>query len=153
LGDTLRRLDQQITGALISAVERSGGHISLDFDTHLLTIDNESTLAVVLVPHVKKVSQIDGWRLYLTQVKPCDVILMGRLNHENRKVLDYHLFPRSIFLKPTFGFTDTNMSDFASYKLPTLDEFYEAFIQKVQSIEYLLSRSAKVGSTSFNYRI
>jgi DNA invertase Pin-like site-specific DNA recombinase len=154
LSDTLRRLDQQITAALISAVERSGGHISLDFDTHLLTIDDESTVAVVLVPHVKKVSQIDGWRLYLTQVKPCDVILMARLNHENRKVLDYHLFPRSIFLKPTFGFTDTNISSFASYKLPMLDEFYAAFIQKVQSIEYLLSRSDSVGSTKgFNYRI
>ena len=151
--ETLRRLDHQITGALISTIERSGGDVSLDFDTHLLVVDN-STVAVVLIPYLRRLPQIDGWRLYLTQVKPCDIILMGRLNHENRKILDYHLFPRSIFLRPTFGFTEANIAKFSVYKLASLDEFYSTFSQKVQSIELLLSkplkRSLKLGYLGFN---
>jgi DNA invertase Pin-like site-specific DNA recombinase len=143
LSQTLCRLDQQITGNLISAIELSGGHVGLNFETHLLVIDKESTVAVVLVPYLKRLPQINGWRLYLTQVKPCDIILMGRLDQLNKKVLDYHLFPRSIFLQPTFGFTDRNIGRFANYKLSSIENFYPTFIEKVQSIEHLLARPSR----------
>jgi DNA invertase Pin-like site-specific DNA recombinase len=142
VSETLRRIDRQITGALISTIERTGGHVSLDFDTHLLVIDRESIVAVVLVPYLKRLPQINGWRLHLSQVKPCDIILMGRLDRKNQTILDYHLFPRSIFLKPTFGFTEENISRFSVYALDSLDEFYSAFVRKTQSIEHLLSRSS-----------
>ena len=143
--ETLRRLDQQITGKLISTVERSGGHVSLDFDTHLLVVDKESTAALVLVPYLKRLPQINGWRLYLSQVRPCDIILMGRLDHQNKEILDYHLFPRSIFLQPTFGFTERNIDRFAVYKLFSIDEFYSTLVQKIQSIEHLLTRPVRSG--------
>jgi DNA invertase Pin-like site-specific DNA recombinase len=145
LSETLRRLDQKITGTLISTIERSGGHVSLDFDTHLLVVDKVSTVAVVLVPYLQRLPQINGWRLYLSQVKPCDIILMGRLDHQNKRILDYHLFPRSIFLQPTFGFTEANVDRFAVYKLPSIDQFYSTFTQKVQSIEHLLARPGITG--------
>jgi DNA invertase Pin-like site-specific DNA recombinase len=148
LGDLLRRLDQEVTGKLISVIERSGGRVSLDHDTHLLCIDDDSTVAVVFVPYFKKVRQIVGWRLYLNQVKPCDIILMGRLDDENRNVLDYYLFPRSIFLQPTFGFTEANIDRFSIYRLESLDALYESLTQKVRSIQYLLGRPTPAPSNS-----
>jgi DNA invertase Pin-like site-specific DNA recombinase len=139
LTETLRRLDREITGKLISTIERSGGRVSLDFDTHLLAVDDETTAAVVLVPYVKKPQQVSGWRLHLSQVKPCDLILMARLDHKNEEVLDYHLFPRSIFLQPTFGFTETNIDRFVAHRLSSIVEFYSTF-QKARDIEHLLAR-------------
>jgi hypothetical protein len=143
VSEILRRIDREITGVSISSIERAGGQVSLDFDTHLLVIDGESTVAVVLVPYLERTSQIDGWRLYLGQVKPCDIILMGRLDRRNQSILDYHLFPRSIFLKPTFGFTESNIGRFTAYKLDSLSQLYSTFVQKTQSIECLLGKPLK----------
>jgi DNA invertase Pin-like site-specific DNA recombinase len=145
VSEILRRLDHQITSTLISAIERAGGHVILDFDTHLLVVDEESTVAVVLVPYLNKIPQINGWRLHLDWLKPCDFVLMVRLGDTNTAVLDYHLFPRSIFLRPSFGFTEVNMKRFYVYKLSSLEGFYNTFAQKLQSIEYLFSKSTGRG--------
>lgn len=123
LSGLLRRIYQKITANIVSDVSRVG-YIELDHETHVLTIDSHLTVALVLVPYQGRFAQIAGWKLHLNQIQKCQAILLGRLNTENTDVLDYHLFPRCIFLRPTFRFTPQNIEMLSYYKLTALSEFY-----------------------------
>jgi len=124
LTDLLRRIDQMTTAQIIADLTRKGVPIALDFETHVLTINNHLNIAIVLVPHLGRIAQIAGWKLQLAQVQKCHAILLGRLNKKNADILDFHLLPRCIFLQPTFRFTDQNIRRFSEYKLEALSELF-----------------------------
>jgi len=127
LSDLLRRLDQRITGQIIADITRIGGETILDNETHVLTIDGHLDVAVVLVPYLDRMPQIAGWKLILNQVQHCHTILLTRLNKTNTEVLDYHLLPRCIFLKPSFRFTRHNIEQFSYYKIEILSDLYRTY--------------------------
>jgi DNA invertase Pin-like site-specific DNA recombinase len=125
--ELLRRIDQRVTAQIIAELTKIGVSSSLDFETHVLTINEHLTIAVVLVPYLAKNIQVAGWRLYLAQVAKAQAVLLGRLNVENTDVLDFHLLPRCIFLQPTFRFTSQNIEKFLFYRLESLSSLYQVY--------------------------
>jgi hypothetical protein len=49
------------------------------WDRELVGLELQGLVALVLVPSFKKVAQIVGWKLFLKQVRPCDIVLIGQL--------------------------------------------------------------------------
>lgn len=127
--DLLHRIDQRVTAQIIADLTKIGISSSLEFERHILTINEHLTIAVVLVPYVDTAAQVAGWRLYLNQVAKAQAILLGRLNVQNTDVLDFHLLPRCIFLQPTFRFTSRNIEKFSFYRLESLSSLYSVYVR------------------------
>jgi DNA invertase Pin-like site-specific DNA recombinase len=121
LWPTLRRLDCQITGDIITSATRVGATVTLDDETHVLTIDGRS-VGLALVPFTKGPPQIDGWRLYLKYVAPCDRVLLGLLDESNSKIFSFYLIPREKFTRPSVCLNRLNLRRFSDYKISRVEK-------------------------------
>jgi DNA invertase Pin-like site-specific DNA recombinase len=127
--ELLCRIDQRVTAQIIADLTKIRVPSSLEFESHVLTINEHLTITVVLVPYLATVAQVAGWKLRLTQLPRSQAILLGRLNVQNTDVLDFHLLPRCIFLQPTFRFTSQNIEKFSFYRLENLSSLHEVYIR------------------------
>lgn len=84
-------------------------------------------VAVVILPYLPHSNTVlPGWKLHFDRLKECNAILIARMNKSNMDILDYFLFPRTLFARPSYRFTEETIKQFKRYKLRSLAVFYRA---------------------------
>ena len=122
--DFLRPMHRNLVSQLISDVERQGGTVQFDETSQTLQLNGTFTVSVVIIPYLRFETNVWGWTLRLRFFPKCDLILAGRLDKANTRILNYYLLPRSVCSRTVLQFTERNLVRFKSYKLQSLAAFY-----------------------------
>ena len=122
--DLLRPMHRNLVSQLISDVERQGGTAQFDATSQILRLNGTLTVSAVIIPYLRFETNVWGWTLRLHFFSKCDLILAGRLDKANTRMLNYYLLPRSVCSRTFLQFTEQNLVRFKSYKLQSLAVFY-----------------------------
>lgn len=126
-GDTVRILHRDLICRLSSGGNAQGHSIVFREDEQVLMVDGSLAIAVVILPYLPRDNNVlPGWKIYFDRLEACDFVLLARMNKANTKLLDYHLFPRQHFSRPSFRFTETNVEQFRDFKVISIETFYQA---------------------------
>jgi hypothetical protein len=89
----LRRTHADLCAAIITEVERAGASIERQFDTDLLTVNQEFTTSIVLSRCRLTGAGHHRWLIRLEDSLRPDITVAARLTPANDAVLDYFIFP------------------------------------------------------------
>jgi DNA invertase Pin-like site-specific DNA recombinase len=120
----LRPMHRNLIARLIFIVEQEGGTLHFDETTQSLQLDGKLVIGTAILPYLQFDARAWGWTLRYRFFPDCDIVLAGRLNTANTKLLGYYLIPRSVCPRTILQFTEQNLDQFRSYKLRSLQEFY-----------------------------
>lgn len=125
IGHQLRLIDRNIFCQLTSNIESHGATVKYEEETQSLRINNDFTVSTAIIPYAANKFQGPGWKFFFEYRPKSDLILVVRMDKRNTAPIDYHLFPFPAFARPSFRFTDKNISRLKEYKLLSLAAFFE----------------------------
>lgn len=140
----LRQINRDLICRLIESVERNEGSVSYGEKSQTLRVNDSITVSTVVIPYLSRNEQGKGWKLYFEWLPECDLILLVRMNKANTKVLDYHLLPCPAFARPSFRFTDKNLSQLKQYKLASPAKFYPLCMKLSSALRDTARRPATI---------
>jgi DNA invertase Pin-like site-specific DNA recombinase len=121
----LRALHPGIVGEIIAGIEHSGGNVSQDPATDLLTINREFTASIVIVRCFATSAGSLRWKLRLdTALKP-DITIAARMDGANDEPRDYYLLPRIDMHEAVLRLAEYNGLSLDAYRFDVLDTFYQ----------------------------
>jgi len=121
----LRERHPEMLSALRSGLEDVGADVTEDRDTHLLTINEEFTVSLVIARCVQMPSGSYRWRIrFDTSLSP-DLTVAARMASDHQRVLDYYLFPHIDLPFPAVKLAEEN-NDFSldAYRFDSLEPLY-----------------------------
>jgi DNA invertase Pin-like site-specific DNA recombinase len=89
----LRLMHPEIVASAISQIEASGGKVQVDGRTDLLLVNDEVTLALVVVRCRAAETGTSRWQIRLDTGLQPDITVAVRLEADNRTIRDYYLLP------------------------------------------------------------
>lgn len=121
----LRERHPEMLSALRSGLEDVGADVTEDPDTHLLTVNEEFTVSLIIARCVPMPSGSYRWRIrFDTSLSP-DLTVATRMASDNQHVLDYYLFPHIDLPFPAVKLAEEN-NDFSldAYRFDSLEPLY-----------------------------
>ena len=121
----LRRMHPDVVAATVAGIQRTGGAVSQDPATDLLTINAEFTASVVIARCRQTSAGSLRWHVrFDTRLCP-DITVAARMNQPNRDLMDYYLLPRIDMTLPHIRLAEHNGVSLDAYRFDTLDPLYE----------------------------
>lgn len=121
----LRSLYPNLVSEIVSKIEQTGGSVSCDPTTDLLTINGEFTASLVIAKCSKTASGALRWKVrFDTSLHP-DITIAIRMEPDNRQALDYYLLPRLDFPVDRVRMAEENGLHLDAYRTSSLDQFLE----------------------------
>jgi DNA invertase Pin-like site-specific DNA recombinase len=121
---TIRAAYPQVLDDIVSGFESAGGHVNRDEQTHLLSINEEFTTAVVIARALVTTSGSLRWRIRLDTGLIPDLTVAVRLDSSNSSPLDYYVFPSIDLNIPFLKLAENNSLSLDAYRFESLDFLY-----------------------------
>lgn len=120
----LRRMYPDLLAGVIQGLQSSGGAVSQDLETDLLTINQEFTASVVIARCLQTPAGSLRWKVRLDSVLKPDVTVMVRMGPANTKPYDYYLLPLLDMHQAVLRLCEFNGLSFDAYRCDSLSRFY-----------------------------
>ncbi|NKL94176.1 recombinase family protein [Rhizobium leguminosarum] len=120
----LRRMHPDLLGTVIRGLQSSGGAVSQDVGTDLLTINQEFTASVVIVRCLLTSAGSLRWKVRLDTVLKPDVTVVVRMGPGNTEPYDYYLLPLLDMHQAVLRLCEFNGLSFDAYRCGSLSRFY-----------------------------
>ncbi|MBY3112117.1 recombinase family protein [Rhizobium laguerreae] len=120
----LRRMHPDLLGTVIRGLQSSGGAVSQDVGTDLLTINQEFTASVVIVRCLLTSAGSLRWKVRLDTVLKPDVTVVVRMGPGNTEPYDYYLLPLLDMHQAVLRLCEFNGLSFDAYRCESLSRFY-----------------------------
>lgn len=120
----LRRRHRSLVDLIIKQLRANGTQLEFDNTTHLLTLDRELKVSVVLSPCYETQAGSQRWRIRFDAGLDPDITIAARLAPGNQSVQDYYLFPRIDMLSDRLRLAPNNGVCLDLYRFENLDFFY-----------------------------
>ena len=122
----VRTLHRNLICDLTSPVS-SECKIAFDSEKQVVTVAGLLAVAVVILPFLPRSNTVvPGWKIHFDRLEECDAVCVGRMNKSNSAILDYYLFPRAHFAKPSHCFTESTIKHFTKFRLRSPAHFGKA---------------------------
>lgn len=121
----LRERHPELLHTLRSGLEDVGAEVTEEPDTHLLTVNGEFTVSLVIARCLQTTAGSYRWRIrFDTSLSP-DLTVAARMASDHQRVLDYYLFPHIDLPFPAIRLAEEN-NDFSldTYRFDTLEPLY-----------------------------
>jgi len=126
-GDQIRCMHRNLICRLTSTAHYTAGTTIFSEEKQVIQIDGTLAVAVVILPYLPRSNTVlPGWKLHFDRLEECNAILIARMDKSNMGILDHFLFPRTLFARPSYRFTEETIKQFKRYKLRSLAVFYRA---------------------------
>lgn len=120
----LRRLHPTVTETIIQGVYASGGSVTQNSATDLLTINGEITVAVVIARCRLTSAGSARWKIRLDVPHKPDLTIAVRMDAENDRPHDYYLLPQLDMREAVLRMAEHNGLSLDAYRSTSLDAFY-----------------------------
>ncbi|TAY77338.1 recombinase family protein [Rhizobium ruizarguesonis] len=120
----LRRMYPDLLAGVIQGLQSSGGAVSQDLETDLLTINREFTASVVIVRCLQTPAGSLRWKVRLDTVLKPDVTVVVRMGPGNTEPHDYYLLPLLDMHQAVLRLCEFNGLSFDAYRCESLSRFY-----------------------------
>nr|WP_255565184.1 recombinase family protein [Methylovirgula sp. HY1] len=129
----LYQLYCRITAEIISGLREAGCHVELDPKSRLIGVNRQLTLRLAVVHSRDTLCGSFKWRLRCGALVQPDIVVMARMDAQNRRPLDYYLLPRSAIESASMKFHE-RAGWLDAYRFNSLDILYE-FLRPVRVTE------------------
>jgi DNA invertase Pin-like site-specific DNA recombinase len=121
----LRLMHPDVVADTVVNIERIGGTVTVDEETDLLVVNQEVTLALVIVRCQPTPAGSLRWRVRLDAGLRPDITVAVRMEPDNRRVRDYYLLPwLDVGSNPHFGMSEENGIHLDAYRAEDLSPLY-----------------------------
>jgi len=121
----LRLMHPDVVADTVVNIERIGGTVTVDEETDLLVVNQEVTLALVIVRCQPTPAGSLRWRVRLDAGLRPDITVAVRMEPDNRRVRDYYLLPwLDVGSNPHFGMAEENGIHLDAYRAEDLSPLY-----------------------------
>ncbi|ANL28670.1 resolvase/recombinase protein [Rhizobium phaseoli] len=120
----LRRMYPGLLAGVIQGLQSSGGSVSQDQDTDLLTVNQEFTASVVVVRCLQTEAGSLRWKVRLDTVLKPDITVVVRMGPGNLEPYDYYLLPLLDMHQAVLRLCEFNGLSFDAYRCESLSRFY-----------------------------
>ena len=120
----LRRSHKSLVDHIIRQLRANGAQLEVDQTTHILTLDQELRVSVVLSPCLETQAGSQRWRIRFDAGLDPDITIATRLAPGNQSVQDYYIFPRIDVLTDRLRLAPNNGVCLDLYRFENLDFFY-----------------------------
>jgi hypothetical protein len=108
----------------IASIEASGGTVSHDPHTGLLTINGEFTVSIVIVRCFETAGGALRWKIRFDAGLRPDITVALRMDHTNREILDYYLLPRIDMTAAKLRLAEENGLYLDAYRFASLEMLF-----------------------------
>ncbi len=126
----LRRMYPDLLAGVIQGLQSSGGSVSQDRETDLLTINQEFSASVVIVRCLQTMSGSLRWKLRLDTVLRPDITVVVRMGPGNLEPYDYYLLPLLDMHQAVLRLCEFNGLSLDAYRCETLSRFYAMAVRR-----------------------
>jgi hypothetical protein len=116
----LRRQHPDVVRDVLIGMQAAGGHVIIDKDTGLLTVNDEFTVSVVIARCLMTGAGFPRWQIRLDTGLVPDITAAVRMNPSNKRVLDYYLLPRIDMSLPKLRLAQENGLFLDGYRFDSL---------------------------------
>ncbi|ENN89534.1 site-specific recombinase [Rhizobium freirei PRF 81] len=120
----LRRMHPDLLSEIIQGLQSSGGSVSQDRETDLLTINQEFSASVVIVRCLQTTTGSLRWKVRLDTVLRPDITVVVRMGPGNLEPYDYYLLPLLDMHQAVLRLCEFNGLSLDAYRCETLSRFY-----------------------------
>lgn len=120
----LRALHPDSVAAVVNGLKATGGEVTCDPVTDLLTINGEFSTSVVIARHRTTPAGSARWHIRLDAGLAPDVTLAIRMDAENVVPRDYYILPRIDMTEPNLRLAEGNGLTLDAYRFDDLDFFF-----------------------------
>ncbi|EJC75772.1 site-specific recombinase, DNA invertase Pin [Rhizobium leguminosarum bv. trifolii WSM2012] len=120
----LRRMHPDLLANVIQNLQSSGGAVTQDLATDLLTINQEFTASVVIVRCLLTSAGSLRWKVRLDTALRPDVTVVVRMGPSNLEPYDYYLLPMLDMHQAVLRLCEFNGLSFDAYRCESLSRFY-----------------------------
>lgn len=120
----LRQLHPAIVSEVIEGIAATGGSVTKDPTTDLLTINGEFTASIVVVRCFQTAAGSLRWKLRLDTALQPDLTVAIRMDAENIRPRDHYLLPRLGMQDAVLRLAEFNGLSLDAYRFETLEAFY-----------------------------
>lgn len=121
----LRRLYPEIVKTTIASIHELHGHVHLDEQSDLLTINSEFTVSMVLARCESTDTGRRHWKVRMDAGLDPDVTVAIRLDAENQLPLDYYLLPRLESSGNRLRLRENNSFELEAFRFESLEYLYQ----------------------------
>jgi len=125
INQKLRALYPDIVSEIVNRLVQVGCQLHQDQDTHLISINGELAISVVIARCHHTQSGLHRWHLRFDTGLLPDITIVIRMDAMNRAPLDYYLLPQIDIARVKLNFAEDNGLVLDGYRFDTLDAFYE----------------------------
>ncbi len=127
----IRREHKTLINLILTNLKATGAEVEADEQSHLLTINRELTVSLILsrCQETKALSQ--RWHLRFDAGLAPDITIAARLRSGNQSIQDYYLFPSIDLLRKQLRLAPNNGVCLDLYRFDTLDFFFK-LMRRVQ---------------------
>ena len=120
----LRRNHATVVSETIEEIERTGGAVSRDPATDLLTVNDEFTASIVLSRCQQTQAGSKRWKIRLDTGLAPDLTVALRMDGKNEAVLDYYLLPLPMLDTNRIRLAEENGLMLDGFRFETLEHFF-----------------------------
>ena len=121
----LRELHKSVVADVTDNIEKLGGRLQPAKDSHLFHLNNELDLSLIIARSRALVSGKMRWKLWFeTSLKP-DITVAVRMDGENKKPLDYYIFPHLDICAQKLNLGKDNGVELDLFRFSNLNPLFE----------------------------
>jgi DNA invertase Pin-like site-specific DNA recombinase len=120
----LRRLHPGVVTDVLHGIRSSGGIVTQDASTDLLSVNREFSASVVVVRCRQTAAGSLRWKIRLDEGLKPDLTVAVRMNPDNATPLDYYLLPRLDMHDAVLRLCEHNGLSLDAYRFGTLEPLY-----------------------------
>jgi DNA invertase Pin-like site-specific DNA recombinase len=117
----LRRQHPEIIRNVVVGMQAAGGHVVIDKDSGLLTVNDEFTVSVVIARCQMTGAGFPRWQIRFDTSLVPDITAAVRMDTSNTRALDYYLLPRIDMSVPKLRLAEENGLSLDGYRFETLE--------------------------------
>lgn len=120
----LRRRYPEVLAEISAGIEASGGRVTKDSGTDLVTVNGEFTASLVIARCKPTPAGTHRWRVRLDASLEPDITVVVRMDHANKQAFDYYVLPSIDFCVRALPVRENNGFNLDAYRVDSLQEFY-----------------------------
>ncbi|MGN6644539.1 MAG: recombinase family protein, partial [Verrucomicrobiota bacterium] len=120
----LRQRHPEIVASVIRQIEALGASADWDHATHLLNLNNELRISIVLCRHITTTSGSSRWMIRLDAGLKPDLTIAVRMDATNDNIRDYYLLPAIDLTWENLRLAEHNGLHLDAYRFDTLEYFF-----------------------------
>ena len=120
----LRTLRPDIVTSVVKQIMAQGGTAIQDDETHLLLVNGELRVSVVLCRHTSTAAGTSRWLIRLDEGLKPDITIAVRMDFTNHGIQDYYLLPGLDMTWENLRIAEANGIYLDTYRCDTLDYFF-----------------------------